>query len=471
MHVARLLASACIFLYLFVFSILFFLASSHGASMERMIGLEGGRDSDVTEYVWLAHTMLDVHRFALSPTAAPDYARVPGYPAFIAIVLLIFHTDIVIPLIQIVFTACTVALIYLIGVRYFSRSVALFAATVYMIDPVVMLVTWTPLSETLFMLFFMGSVYMIGVHAKRSWLPVAVAGILLGLSMYMRPVGTYLAPIIACMVLAHSTSWRVAAKNIAIFIIATVCVASPWMLRNYANSGHFAFSSDRDWEIYFVFVPQFEQARTGVDFHKILAQNNQQLFGIQDDFILRSFEYASREAAFSRQVILAHPFEYIAYHLTKTMLLFVSSSIVKVTYHMHQFGILAGDHAQGEGTWGMLLLHRWHDAFIQTFEHIPRLIERIFLMFAYGGAVYATVLALFKRDRSAREVWIICAFIFMNLYALMIGPGSDDTRYRIPIEPFIFLLGGYGVTLVWPRIQKFLHLEKTALRLSLTKIG
>src|SRR3989338_4284082 len=128
MEIARLLASACVVLYLVIFTIIFLIGSSHGASPERMIGLTLGEHADTVEYRMLAENMLGEHRFALSPQAPTEFARVPGYPAFIALILVIFHTMLVVPAIQIVLTAITVALIYLIGVRYFPRPVALFAA-------------------------------------------------------------------------------------------------------------------------------------------------------------------------------------------------------------------------------------------------------------------------------------------------------------------------------------------------------
>ena len=49
MHVARLIAYACVVLYLIVFGIVFFIASLNGASPEKMIGLTQSDSSDITE--------------------------------------------------------------------------------------------------------------------------------------------------------------------------------------------------------------------------------------------------------------------------------------------------------------------------------------------------------------------------------------------------------------------------------------
>jgi len=452
MQIARLLASACVVLYLVIFTVLFLIGSSHGASPEQMIGLTLGEHADTVEYRMLAENMLSEHRFALSPQAPDEFARIPGYPAFIALILVIFNTMLVVPIIQIAFTAITLALIYLIGARYFPRPVALFAAVVYLIDPIVMFATFWPLSEPLFMLLFIASIYAIDTPSRKWWLPYVIAGILLGLSAYMRHAGMYFAPIIACLPIFLALNWRIGLRNAAVFLAAVLCIISPWMIRNYTLSGHVAFSSARDW-LLFVNMSLFEGVRTNGDYQEIQKRYTTQL-GTSDEHLLRQFTYKDQLHAIAMEKIMAHPFQYLVYYGLSSLKLFISSSIVIVTYHMHQAGILAGDHAQGPGAWGMLVQHRWHDALVQTFTHIPRLIERVFLAFMYVSAVCVTILAL--RRRGAQATWIIISFLLINAGAAMIGPVSDDTKYRIPIEPFIFMLGAYGVYSAWRKVRKYL---------------
>ena len=448
MHIARLLASVCIITYLVVFGIVFLIASLNGASPEKMIGLTQSDSSDITEYVQLANSMLE-GQFALP--SGTEYLRTPGYPAMLALILLVAHTLLVVPLIQIAFTAVTVALIYLLGVRYFSRRIAIAAAALYMIDPVAMYAAWTPQSESLFMLLFVGTVYVLGIRARRAWVPFLAAGFLFALAIYVRPYFLYLSPLIFCFALAHTPSWRVALRHGAIFLAVIAILVSPWMLRNYVQTGHFAFSSGGSYILFADYMPIFEQARTGVSYWDIRKQTSDQLFGTHDEHALRSFKYSDEESAFARKVLLEHPFQYMVFHGLKSMQLFVGSSMVHVTYQMHQFGILAGGHAQGEGAWGMLLQHRWGDAFVQTFTHIPRLIERILWALLYLGALIAFVLAL--RRKVAHASWIICAFLVLNAIAVMTGPSSDTTRYRLPTEPFLLLLGIFGMYIALPKMR------------------
>ena len=455
-HIAKLLIATSVFIYLVVFAVVFLVGSANGTSIEQMTALRGGETSDVTEYVHLAENMLGVGRFEISTAMGPEFLRVPGYPAFLALVLVVFQTLTVVPLIQTFFTTATVALIYLIGVRYFPRAVAFAAALIYLIDPVVIYATWVPISESLFMFFFVAAIYSIGSPSQRKWLPFLVGGILLGVSIYMRPVGLYLAPLIAVMALAHTVSWKDAARGATIFLAVTLCIIAPWMFRNYMLAGHFSFSSGGAYNLYAANMPIFEQARTGVSYEQIRRENNLKYFGTDEEDILRSFTYADEQARIAKETILAYPIEYALFHTAKSMQLFIGSSIVNTKYHLYKLGILTGEPPHGEGAWGMLLQGRLGDALVQTFTHLPRLVERLAWLALYLGMLYTTYRAV--RYRTAATPWIICAFLLVHAIAFMTGPSSDDTRYRMPLEPFLLLLGisglyqiGNGLLRYWKR--------------------
>lgn len=450
-RVAMLLASFCVILYLLIFGVLIYLGTQNGTPFNKMFGLDGPETSDVTEYVHLAESMLTAGRFEISPEIGPEYLRVPGYPLFLALVLALFATLTVVPFLQIAFTAGTVALIYLIGVRYVPRGIAIAAAVIYALDPVVIYSTWVPISEPPFMFFLMASIYAIGTQSLRSWLPFVIAGALFGISVYMRPLGLYLAPLFATFAFSNELSWKKAAQGMLIFTLVAALTVIPWMARNYSLSGHFAFSSSSAFNLYFANMPIFEQARTGISYEQIQHENNEKYFGTQEEDILRSFKFADQQIAIAREVILAHPVQYALFHSAKSMQLFVGSSIVNFKYHMTKLGVLPGEQPHGEGAWGMLLQGRYGDAFVQTFTKIPRLIERLLWLSLYLGMLYTTYRAL--RYRSAATPWIICAFLLIHAIAFMTGPSSDTTRYRMPLEPFLLLLGLTGIYHVASRVR------------------
>lgn len=446
-RVALALAIACTALYVVVLFALYAIGSANGASLERMLGLQL---TDISEYTGLARTMLDEGRFALAPDSPPEFFRTPGYPAFLALLFFFGTPPVVVPFMHILFTATAAALIYLIGIRHFPRPIAILAAVLYMLDPLVTYSTMTLISEPLFMLLFLTSIYLVGLETRRPWISYAIGGAVLGIAILVRPVGLYIAPIIALMASARADTWHVAARWTGVFLVTTALVITPWMARNYAHSGSFSLSSISTFNVYYYNIPIFEQFRTGAPYREVRASLNARI-GESDEHALRSFSYASAEMKIVREMLLAHPFEYAFFHLLKSGMLIIGSSMNAAAYHMYIHGIVP-DNPPPIGAFGMILEGRWSDAIAHTLDNVPKLLERLFWLLAYIGALFTVFLWLRERRRGA--VWILGAFLLINAFAILAGPVSDDTRYRIPADPFLFLLGGAAAIELWTKIKK-----------------
>jgi hypothetical protein len=278
----------------------------------------------------------------------------------------------------------------------------------------------------------------------------------------------YLGPIIAIMAFARGNPARVALRNAAVFLVTAFLVMFPWLMRNYHEFGHFEFASSRAWQFYAYHMPLFEQARTGVGYHQIVQENNKQ-FGTDDEVILRQFKYVDQLDAIWKAKVMEHPVQFAAFYVFRSYQVFVGSSIVSISYFMHQVGILSGDIDHGDGALQMLFEHHWREALVQIFTHTPRLIERVFWVLAYISALFVALVTIRKNELD--RVWVITAFVLINFYVLMIGSISGETRYRIPIEPFLLLLASQGIYILWPRIKRFVGLEKTTLQLPFAKNG
>jgi hypothetical protein len=264
-----------------------------------------------------------------------------------------------------------------------------------------------------------------------------MAGISIATTAYVRPIGIYLIPLVAAMAFSGALNWREALKNFGVIAATAIVCIAPWMVRNYHLSGHFAFSSVSTFNVYNYNVPLFEQARTGVPYMQVRAALDKSI-GTDNEEVLDSFTYEKEESSLIRQYIGAHPLQYALFHLIKSAEFFISSSIVIVTYHLHVAGVLEGEHAQGEGAFGMLMQHHYREAAAQIFSHIPRLLERVLWVLAYLGVLYTTFVFVYRRKPGA--LFVLAAFLLIHEVAILTGPVSDDPRYRMPAEPFILLL-------------------------------
>lgn len=453
-RVAVALGIACVVLYAFAFFWIYRYGVGHGLDVAHMVTA-----GDSEDYIALAHTMLDVHRYAITPVAPPEFFRPPGYPVFLAGLFLISSTLAIIPLVQLLLTAYAVALVYLIGARYFARGVAVCAALLYMLDPTVVLHTWLALSEPLFMALFLSAVWVMTTYMRQRLLMFLAAGVLLGIATLVRPVGVYVAPIVAGM--GAYTYWP-DKRRMGIAFLAVVCAAlvviMPWMIRNGRLSGHLSVSSIGTYNLFYYNIPQFEAQRTG----KSVADVQQAFFaqiGQSDSYALRSFTYQPQEAAIVHAALFAHPFQYGVFHILKTAPFFFSTSIGSFTRQLHNLGILAGEAPPAVNVTALLLGGHMREAVSYLVSDGLALLERLFWLCAWLLALYAGWVYL--RTRRLHAGWVLGALLFIGAFALLTGPVATP-RYRIPVEPFLFLLAAEAARGIVNRVHERLTAHRTS---------
>jgi len=442
------LALACVSVILYgsLFIWMYLAGSVHGQSLTQLITAP-----DSAGYLALAHTILDYHRFALSNMALPDFFRVPGYPFFIAALLAVFHSLAAVPIAQLLLTALSVALIYLIGVRHVSRGVAIAAALLYLCDPMVAMQTWLALSEPLFMVLFLLSLYVAELRAPRYLAPLAAAGILLGLSALVRPTGLYLAPFIAFVCTAR---WwpdrRAIIAACAVVIMMAAFTVLPWVIRNDELSGHIGLSSISSFNPFFYNMPDFESYLTGASVASIRDQYEAEI-GQTDVEALRSYTYARQESAIVSQQFGAHPFLYGVYHLVESALLFFYTSIGTFVLQLQETGIIAA--SPPAGALGFIVVN------------IGRVIvlgERAFWLLTCITAFYTVVRNVEKKTREA--AWMVGVLLLIIAFAIVTGPIATP-RYRIPIDPLLFLLAAASVPELAQHIRRRFRTLRTSLQL------
>src|SRR5262249_38389754 len=138
--------------------------------------------------------------------------RTPGYPLFIAAVYRVFGEQITAVLLaQVVLSALSVLLAYLLATRMWSSTVGLVAAVMMLIGPLQSATTAALLTETL-AAFLMLAVAAIGYHAfteqrlrPAEW---ALLGFAITVSTFVRPVTYYLPPLVVVLLVVWSRRRR-----------------------------------------------------------------------------------------------------------------------------------------------------------------------------------------------------------------------------------------------------------------------
>lgn len=409
--------------------------------------------SDEQEYAGLAQTLLSAHRFALTPSSPPEAFRTPGYPAFIAALLVVTNSWWSIVVVQILLSAFSTVLIYLLGTRYFSYGVGLFAAIVYSLDPTNMLFASDALTQTLYMFVFLLAIFLAGFPEGRRHIPTLIgSGILLGISALVRPAGLYIIPFVALLAaVSPQQQLRRAFVSAAIVLVAALLTLAPWIVRNGELAGGWSLSSISGYNALFYNAALFQSYRTGESEQAVLAQYDEDL-GTDDSVLLRSFPYERREKALAESVIFPLLPQYAYFHIAKTIPFFIGSSIEST---QQALAAKEGTSVAPLNISNEALSGNVHGVLSALLSDPWVLLERIFwLVVSVSAFCFGLASLVGLRDPRVRAACIF--FLIVIAYALLTGPVSSP-GYRVAAEPFLLLLAaaGFAATIVW--IKAHMH--------------
>ncbi len=167
------------------------------------------------------------------------YFRAPFYVYCLALLYTLFGTSL---WVSRVFGALvglgSVAVTYLIGKRIFSAKIGLVAALLQSLHPVMIYFEGELLLDPLFTLLLQLAVYGLLVwFEKKAAGQALVTGLLLGLALITRPTALVFIPLIVLAMAASLRNAAVWAKHSVIFVLAVLVVIAPIFVRNLVVAG------------------------------------------------------------------------------------------------------------------------------------------------------------------------------------------------------------------------------------------
>lgn len=204
-------------------------------------------DSDESDYLELALNLVESGTYSLQ--GEPTAFRPPAYPAFIAIVHLIFGTSVsVVRFIQMLLDIGIVTGLYLLGLRY-SRDVAIGAALIWALFPPAIIYTGLLLSETL-SAFLLVSLFVALRSSTAPW--SIIAGLLAGILVLVKSWMLLFVIAIAGFFLIRRRTW----STISLFSAGALLVITPWLIRNTLLFGTPTVSTNTGINLYMGNNPQ-----------------------------------------------------------------------------------------------------------------------------------------------------------------------------------------------------------------------
>ena len=192
--------------------------------------------------------------------------RTPGYPLFIALIYWIASGKVwVVLLIQILLSLISVGLVYKIAALFFSKNISLLSSLLFAIDLNQAVYTITIMTETLFVLLFLASIYYLCKYIKsNNYFLIILSSIFLGLATLVRPISYYFPiPIIIFLLFLSVPKLSTKLKHLTLFIIFFAATISPWILHNYSKYDELKFTSMVGYDLLFWNVAYTEVYKTG----------------------------------------------------------------------------------------------------------------------------------------------------------------------------------------------------------------
>jgi 4-amino-4-deoxy-L-arabinose transferase-like glycosyltransferase len=370
-------------------------------------------------YYTAAKNLLQHHVFSIAQSAPyyPDAFHTPLYPAFIAGLLWLKAPLFCIVLIQDLFAAATVSLLYRIALTL-SRSyaIALTAAILASLEP--MSIYWSGLLMTdIFFAFWMTMSFYLLIREKTLG-----AAITLGLATLIRPIGLYFSPIFALFICyklyKKGKTPKTMVQNGALFLIAFAVVVSPWFVRNKIDFNTWSLTSAGWYDIYYYPVSAFAAERGIAQNARVIDTNGDK------EFTRFGFQYAPYFKSESLAVIHDNLLTYLVFQIKRSFSSFFSNRyeyLLQVIIKSELPGIYA---------------------------HLPAPVLSLFLR---GGEVFWLIIytlvcaALFSRKHL---YWWVFFAVLVCINALISGGinpgGTDMSRYALPFYAFFFTFAGIG---------------------------
>jgi 4-amino-4-deoxy-L-arabinose transferase-like glycosyltransferase len=372
----------------------------------------------------------------------PNAARTPAYPLLIAGIYAIFGArPVVVTAVQVLIGMLNVFLTYQIGRQIVPQGAWLgVLLLLFALESIVS--TFFVLSETLFTLLLLLAMFaLLKYRQTLHWGWIIVAGLSAGLSVLCRPVAIYFLPGLGFLFALIPRSRHVFRLYVvAGFLGLALLVVFPWILRNKVVIGSPMVSS-----ISADYLLTYEAASLQADIQGTSLGEAQQALWAQLDETLRQSglpgteaNVAKLESHLAREVILSSPFRFVYVHLRED----VKNLLPGTSYFAN---MLVGREEIQLDAWETVRTQGWKAAMEQFIDQkgwvlVLMLPFIVLLVVMYAGS--ALGVWRLARDRD----WFVLAYLLLPVLYFMLVPGaSSNSRFRVPVMPYIGLLASWGL--------------------------
>ncbi|MBI2120779.1 MAG: glycosyltransferase family 39 protein [Parcubacteria group bacterium] len=389
-----------------------------------------------------------------TPPFTPYSYGVPGYPYFLYFLLLLTGGSYALAaMIQLVLSAFIPLLgMYLARLVtpafYKYRHVPFAVGMLLALAPYQILHSFIFFTETLFTALFVGFLILFVKYLQKPSARLALAsGFVLGLSTLVKPTVQYVPILVGAFIL-----WRFLGERKKSFFVQLGCflaifflVLSPWLYRNYRTFHVFNLSAQVSFNLYTTLLPSV----LAIEHHSTFQSEQGKLPPIMQDSLFGAGESVPAQ-------ILSHPIALVklaalsafTFFTHDGMLTFLQSAGVTPSAYLSKpaiFLILSDPIAFTKTIFGYL-----HTGMA------PVLVMRLFWI-ALTSCFILGLFHLFYRHLATPGLFFLIILVFYFMLTTMINGLTVNARFRVPVEPIIFMVAMIGLVPIYQRAKQVFH--------------
>ncbi len=372
--------------------------------------------------------------------------HVPIYPYFLAALLYVSGSYVFTIAVQILIGALIPVLATILVRRIFGKGrIALITGIILAIEPYFMLFSTIFYTETPFIFFFLlFSLAFLKYLEKREMKVLLLATSLLGISSLIKTTVQFLPVLLVPFMfwaLRKVLPWKKIFLHAAVLVAGFMLILSPWLYRSYKVFGTPGMTVMPTYNLYTCFVPSVlsivNKTSFAIEQKKFIADRN---ISMADLTPSNAHVYAEE----AMDVIKEHPGAIMKVALINVFTFFTHDGVLTFLGH-------AGIHPDSTlGKPAIFLLFSSPVEFLKMLAHFAAspflllIIMRIFWILA--AIFFLKGIYFFIKKRGLEKGFVF--LLVLVLYFAITTPSNGLTvnaRFRMPIDPIILMLAGYGL--------------------------
>lgn len=406
-----------------------------------------------------------MHRF---DNHEPIFWRTPGYPPFLAFFYNLFglknsgfehnrSAQLAALWIQILLASCIPIILYYLALLLTNQSaIALALSWIAVIHPGLVLASTYLLTEGLALIFFYlflifsYQLLIANTWQIKPWLSIILAASMLSIYTWMRPMGEFIAILVALLILIYTQgNWWHRSHRALLFLLIFFGSLFPWYMRNHRLTGEWFFCPTIGTYLTCFSVPKILHRTTGKPLIECLkmAQYNSALAVQKKRIALQSTPYVACQTACKKAaypVVAQYPGYFLYDWIAET---------IKTAFDLYSYQIIP---MLDDSYWydpieeylpdkiaDCLYAHAmpWYARMVCWIEFITSLLIWIGLFGGLWALVIRPLIAPSNVTRFAQRmqsIWLIS----IPMIGIIIGMtgGFGYARLRLPAEPLMLIL-------------------------------